>query len=138
MLESNYENNERTLTFTVQDFNINQLIQENRDLQRKIIKLEGTDQISQEKLIVCQQDVLGKSNEVNACQSNLNICNTNNATKIANWMIAIDANKNIQIDAIKSSLQTCETREVNTLFFHEQEINAVTNEKGQWEILVIM
>lgn len=137
IIESNYENNEYVITFNVQDFNINQLIEENRELRLKIIGLEGKDQVSQSKYLVCNQDLSGKILEVNSCQTNLNICNTNNATKIANWMKDIDANKNIEIRAVEALHQTCLYQKQTDRTIFNKEILSVENEMVQWQILLI-
>lgn len=135
--ETNYANNTNSIAFVVQDFNINQLIRENDAYRIQVIELQGKLDVSKAETQSCQQDVLNKTGEISSCQSNLNICNTNNSTKIANWMKDLDANKDAEFAIFEmkyNDLLNEKNADQNTC---DIEKLGLIDEKNQWSMLVI-
>jgi hypothetical protein len=135
LVESIESNNEFSYRITVVDFNMQQVLEENTRLRTDLAAAEGKLQGTLAELDSYKQDVLNKETQLKNTQTNLEICNTNNSSKISNWMKDYDANStavfqaqyNSLLQAKKDSEDKCNTN-----------LQIVGEEKNQWAGIVIL
>ncbi len=127
-------NNEFSLKITVVDFNFSDIIKENDVLRTQLATEQGKTTACLTENSMYKEDIIQGETKYKGCLNNLEICNTNNSTKISNWMKEYDANNTktyeLQYTNLLNEKKNLEQQcTVNTA--------ALTDEKNQWSGLVI-
>lgn len=135
--ETNKTNNISSYKINVNDFNIDSIYEENDKLRKNIIIAEGKlESCLIQKNDYMQSNIL-KDNELKTTQTNLNICNQNNSTKIANWVKEMDGNQEAMIQIMQVKYTDLLNEKNNLINQYTAQLTEVENEKTQWSLLVI-
>lgn len=136
--ESNFSNNTNELNVSVFDFNLNAILNENDSLKKQlaeqIAKYDGVDIERQS----CLTSLATQRSENETCASNLNVCNSNNNTKIANYMTQIDANREAEKTIYLGQIASITQEKKNLVIEYEGKLASKEDEKNQWAMLVIL
>jgi hypothetical protein len=136
--ESNENDNLYSYKITVYDFNVDDVFRENDQLRRDLSIEKGKTESCLVKKKTYMEDVLRKENEIQNCQSNLNICNENNSTKIANWLKEVDGNQEALIQIMRSENDKLIREKSDLERTKNIEIELIQKEKSEWAMLVVI
>jgi subtilase family serine protease len=136
--ETNVTNNRYVVKFTVEEFDIDKIMQEFEKLRGEVIIEKAKTEACLTKNNQLNQDFLLKDNELKNCQSNLNICNTNNSTTIHNWKKEYDSNQEAMIEIMRNENSRLASEKANLERTKDAEIQGTIDEKNQWSGLVVI
>jgi LEA14-like dessication related protein len=135
--ETSYSNNQLQKVVSVVDYNLQAIVDEADSLRKELAiaeaKIVGID--TEKGLCQASLSTLRASEE--SCTSNLAICNSNNSTKIANWMKDLDANREAEKTIYLGEIARIGKEKAELIIENTAKIKAAEDEKNQWALLVI-
>lgn len=137
ILESSYSNNRFEKRISVFDFNSQAIIVENERLKKELIVAEGKYQASDIEKSTCLSSLATLRSTNESCASNLEICNSNNNTKISNYMVSMDANRNAEKTIYLGEIARMSKENASLQSSFDARVIQIENEKNEWILLCV-
>jgi len=136
--ESTYSDNTLEQTVQVYDFNLQEIMTENETLQRELIEAEGKYNLIDVERQTCLTSLRTTKTREESCASNLSICNSNNNTKISNYMVGLDANRDSEKTIYLGEISQLNAEKSALSNSYDTKLKILEEEKDQWAMLVVI
>jgi len=136
--ETSYTNNQLQKIVSVVDFNLQAIVDEADALRKElaIVKANLAGKDTENGLCKASLSLLRASEE--SCTSNLSICNSNNSTKISNWMKDLDANREAEKTIYMNEIARIGKEKDKAITDSDAKLKTSEDEKTQWVWVVCL